>query len=92
MHWAVCAPTIPDSIGHHREWIQACKTGGTTTCNFDYSGALTESVLLGNVAFRCGQPLKWDAQNLTATGCPDADALIRKQYRAGWEVTANQTV
>ncbi|MCO8124982.1 Gfo/Idh/MocA family oxidoreductase [Stieleria sp. TO1_6] len=81
-------PTIPDSIGHHREWIEACKTGQPTTCNFDYSGALTESVLLGNVAFRTGQTLQWDAENLRATNCPEADALIQKQYRAGWEVTA----
>ena len=29
------------SIGHHNEWIQACKTGSPTTCNFDYSGALS---------------------------------------------------
>ena len=36
-------PTIPDSIGHYKEWVEACKTGGPTTCNFDYSGALTEA-------------------------------------------------
>ncbi|HCS51155.1 MAG TPA: oxidoreductase, partial [Planctomycetaceae bacterium] len=33
--------TIPASIGHHAEWIKACKDGSPTTCNFDYSGALT---------------------------------------------------
>lgn len=38
---------IPDSIGHHKEWIEACKTGGKTTCSFDYSGPLTETALLG---------------------------------------------
>ena len=45
-------PFITDSIGHHKEWIQACKTGDSTTCSFDYSGPLTEAALLGNVAFR----------------------------------------
>jgi len=35
------APFIPNSIGHYKEWAQACKTGATTTCNFGYSGALT---------------------------------------------------
>jgi hypothetical protein len=39
--------TIPDSIGHWNEWVQACKTGSPTTCNFDYSGVLTETVLVG---------------------------------------------
>ena len=80
------APTIPDSIGHHAEWIKACKDGSPTTCNFDYSGALTESVLLGNVAYRTGQQLDWDGENLKATNCPDADKYLRKQYRKGWEV------
>ena len=50
-------PFIPSSIGHHREWVEACKTGGPTTCNFDYSGALTEAALLCNVALRTGRKL-----------------------------------
>ena len=77
-------PFIPDSIGHHREWIEACKTGGPTTCNFDYSGALTEAALLCNVALRTGEKLTWDAKNLKAVGCPQADVFLRRQYRQGW--------
>jgi predicted dehydrogenase len=77
-------PFIPDSIGHHQEWVQACKTGGPTTCNFDYSGALTEAALLCNVALRTGKKLDWDAKALKARGCPEADAFIRRQYREGW--------
>ncbi len=80
-------PTIPKSIGHHAEWIKACKDGSPMTCNFDYSGALSEAVLLGNVAFRVGTPLEWDAKNLKATNCPAADKYIRKEYREGWEVS-----
>lgn len=79
-------PTIPRSIGHHAEWIKACKDGSPTTCNFDYSGALTESVLLGNVAFRTGEALDWDAKNLKARGSSRAAQYIRKEYRSGWEV------
>jgi predicted dehydrogenase len=77
-------PFIPDSIGHHREWVEACKTGGPTTCNFDYSGALTEAALLCNVALRTGRKITWDAKNLKAIDCPEADAFIRRQYRQGW--------
>ncbi|WP_153555401.1 Gfo/Idh/MocA family protein [Roseimaritima sediminicola] len=81
-------PTIPRSIGHHDEWIKACKEGTPTTCNFDYSGALTETVLLGNVAFRAGKQLDWDAKNLTATNAPEAQQYVGKDYRQGWEVSA----
>ena len=77
-------PTIPKSIGHHAEWISACKDGRPTTCNFDYSGALTETVLLGNVAYRVGQKLEWDAANLKATNCPEAEKYLRRDYRKGW--------
>lgn len=77
-------PFIADSIGHHLEWVEACKTGGLTTCNFDYSGALTEAALLCNVALRTGKTITWDAANLKAVGCPEADPFIRREYRAGW--------
>jgi predicted dehydrogenase len=78
------APSIPDSIGHHQEWIRACKNGGPTTCGFDHSGPLTEAVLLGNVAYRAGSRLEWDPQRLAATNCPGAKAFIQYEYRRGW--------
>ena len=55
---------------HHQEWINAIKTGGATSCNFDYSGALTEAVLLGNVAYRTSSKIIWDPVNLKAAGIP----------------------
>jgi predicted dehydrogenase len=77
-------PSIPDSVGHHREWIHSCKTGSPTTCNFDHGGALTEMVLLGNVAYRVGKKLDWDPEKLEARGCPEAGPYIREEYRTGW--------
>lgn len=78
-------PTIPDSIGHHQEFLEAVRSGGPTTSNFEYGGTLTESVLLGNVSYRAGQKkLEWDAENLKATNLPEADAFIRREYRKGW--------
>ena len=75
---------IPSSPGHHEEWIAACKTGSPTLCNFDYSGALIEHNLLALVAYRTGKKLQWDADNLKATNCPEADQFIHKTYREGW--------
>jgi predicted dehydrogenase len=75
---------IPPSIGHHEEWIRACKTDLNTLCNFDYSGALIEHNLLALVAYRTGEELAWDAGNLRATNCPAAEGFVHKTYRPGW--------
>lgn len=78
------AATIADSIGHHAEWVRACKTGEPTTCNFDYSGGLTEANHLGNVAYRVGKKITWNAAKLEVPGVPEAARIIRREYRPGW--------
>jgi predicted dehydrogenase len=77
-------PFIPKSLGHHAEWIHACKTGAPTTCHFGYSGWLTEANHLGNVAYRVGKKMEWDAAKLYAANAPEAEPLIRREYRKGW--------
>ncbi len=49
---------IPPSIGHHKEWINACKTDKKTTCNFDYAGMLIENNMLALVSYRLGEVVK----------------------------------
>jgi len=78
-------PFIPDSVGHHREWVVACRSGKPTTCNFDYSGALTETIFLGTVGYRSGKSFDWNAAKLTANDAA-AQAFVSKEYRKGWEV------
>jgi predicted dehydrogenase len=80
------AKSIPDSPGFYSEWIDACKGDKPATCNFDYSGPLAETVLLGNMAYRLGQSFDWNAAELKAVGCEKAEALIYPTYRKGWEV------
>ncbi|MDQ1256481.1 MAG: hypothetical protein QG656_1077, partial [Candidatus Hydrogenedentes bacterium] len=79
-------PFIPKSLGHHAEWLHACKTGDPTTCNFEYAGWLTEANHLGNVAFRVGKKLEWDPVNLRASNAPEADKYIHREYRAPWKL------
>ncbi len=79
--------TISKSIGHHAEWIHACKTGAPTTCNFGYSGWLTEANHLGNVAYRASKKLEWDPVKLYATNAPEAEPFLRREYRKGWTLT-----
>lgn len=84
--FAAPEPWIPKSIGHHNEWIKAIKSGGVTTCNFDYGGRLTESVLLGVVAYRSGVPIEWDGEACKITNSPQAQSLLHTEYRKGWTI------
>jgi hypothetical protein len=84
-------PTLPRSPGHHAEWLRACKGGPPAMSNFvDYAGPLSEMVLLGNVAMRVGQRLEWDSTNLRVTNVSTAAQYIHREYRRGWELTAER--
>ena len=76
----------PWDTNHYAEWIAACKGGEPSLSNFDYAGPMTEAVLLGNVAVRAGGKIDWDAKNLKVTNNEDANKLINKEYRKGWEI------
>ncbi|MBC8872588.1 MAG: Gfo/Idh/MocA family oxidoreductase [Planctomycetes bacterium] len=80
------AETIPRSEGHHRDWLAACKGGPPASSNFEYGAKLAELVLLGIASLRTGKKLHWDAANMKARGLPAADAIIKEQYRKGWEI------
>ncbi|MGH7136346.1 MAG: Gfo/Idh/MocA family protein [Pirellulales bacterium] len=78
--------TLPRSIGHRQEWLQACRGGPKPGSNFDYAGPLTEIVLLGNVALRTGSKLSWDAEKREFTGAADANNYLHRDYREGWSL------
>lgn len=75
----------PDD-NHYVQWAEACKGNGKTSTPFSYSGPLTETVILGNLAVRLGMPINWDSQNLQATGTPEAADFVQRPYRSGWSV------
>jgi predicted dehydrogenase len=73
--------------GHEKDWIRACKTGKPASSNFDYSGPLSEMVLMGNLAIRFpDRELMWNGEAMEVTNDADANAYVRPQYREGWHV------
>ena len=80
--------TLPRSIGHHAEWIKACKEGTPTRSDFaEFAGPLTEAVLLGTVCVRMGGgKLYWDSENLKVTNSSEANHLLHYEYRKGWSL------
>jgi predicted dehydrogenase len=90
------ARAVPESLprnghgdqGMKNEWVQAIRENKPEIAmsNFDYAGMLTETVLLGNVAIRTGKKVEFDGEKCEVTNVPEANALIKKQYRKGFEI------
>ncbi len=82
------AVEIPQVAGvdHYVQWADACRGVDTTTSAFDYSGPLTETVLLGTIALRMpGTSLQWDPEKLAIPNSTAADQRLTKTYYAGWQ-------
>ncbi|MDZ4686750.1 MAG: Gfo/Idh/MocA family oxidoreductase [Planctomycetaceae bacterium] len=79
--------TMPRSPGHYEEWVQACKGGQTPAASFDYSGPMTETVLLGVLSMRApGRRLLWDSTQFKVTNLPEVNQCIHTEYRKGWSL------
>ncbi len=78
--------TVPRSkAGHQGDFINACKGGPPAGSNYDYSGPLAEVVLLGNIATRIKKPFTFKLRQQKAVNCPEADALVKREPRKGWD-------
>jgi len=72
----------PGSQDHYLQFVEACRGNGQTSTPFDYSGNLTESVLLGCLATRFPKTdLKWDTKALKVTNVDEANAFVRRKPR-----------
>lgn len=75
-----------EGADHWKQFIDAVRGVGKTSAGFDYSGPLTESVLLGSVASRFPKTtLEWDAAKLKFTNVKEANQFVRRRYRKGWK-------
>ena len=75
------------AVNHWESFINASRGEGKTSANFDYSGPMTEAILLGGIATRYPKKeLHWDADKLTFSNNSSATALVKREYRKGWEV------
>jgi len=70
---------------HEMNWVNACKGGEAPCSNFNYSGPLTEMVLIGNLAIRVpNKRLIWDGENMKVTNDEGANRFVQREYRKGW--------
>jgi hypothetical protein len=77
----------PDG-NHYHLFVDACLGGAPTTAHFGYAGPLTEAVLLGTLANRFpGEELAWNPTTLSIPNHQQANSLLRRNYRKGFEVS-----
>jgi predicted dehydrogenase len=80
-------PTIPDSPGHLREFVDAIKTRNLeTTCNVRYGHQLTKLGLLSNIAFRTGRRLHWDDRRERIIDDDDANKFLSRKFRKPYKL------
>jgi predicted dehydrogenase len=72
---------------HYHQFVDAIAGKGKASAAFDYSGPLTEAVLLGPLATRFpGKTLEWNSPGLKFANSPQATAYVRRTYRKGWKI------
>ena len=75
------------TMSHEMNWVHACKTGEKACADFDFSGPLTEMVLMGNLSlYYPGQKIRWDGQAMQAVNLPEANQYVKHLYREGWSL------
>jgi predicted dehydrogenase len=75
---------IPDMGHFQKEWSNAAKGDLKTSCDFDYSGRLMETMLLGLVAYRAGGKIEYDSVAGRVTNNAKANEYLSREYRKGW--------
>ena len=85
---ATCWIASKKGLTHQTDFLRSCKDGKPASSHFEYSGPLTEMVLLGCLAERAGvgKQVVWDAKKVEVTNLPELNRMVRREYRKGWEL------
>jgi predicted dehydrogenase len=75
------APPIGNFV---EQWFNACKGDLKTCCDFDYSGRMIETLMLGLVAHQAGKALDYDPVAGRVINDSTPYASLVKEYRKGW--------
>lgn len=78
--------TLPRPDDELTQWIRACRGERPADARFQVIQPITETILLGTIALRVPQRLEWDKDNMTFVNSEEANALLHRAYRNGWEL------
>ncbi len=76
-----------EGVNHYHEFVDACLGRTETSTPFCYSGNMTETVLIGNIANRFPEErLEWDPVAFEFPNKPEANQYLSRPYRDGWHI------
>jgi len=77
---------LPRPLPELDQWILACRGQAESTASFPRVAPVGETILMGNIALRIPRKLHWDAEAGHFADDAEANALMTRQYRKGWEL------
>ena len=66
------------------DFIQAIQSGKRPTCDIEIGHQATNLSLLGMLSYKIGRSIQWDGVKEQIVGDPEANKLLRREYRAPW--------
>jgi len=80
-------PKLAPHANHYHHFLEACFGGDKTESGFLQTGPMNEAILLGTIAARFpDRLLQWDAAAMKVTNVEEANKLMGRTYRAGWNI------
>ncbi len=67
------------------DFLGAIETGRTPVCDIEKVHYSTNVALLGMLSYKLGRGIEWDGRNEQCVGDPEANKLLRREYRKPWE-------
>jgi len=77
---------LPRPIDEFAQWLRACKGGRPSGASFENVYPFAETVCLGSIALRVNKQLKWNTKKMKFTNSKQANELLHRKYRQGWQL------
>ena len=71
---------------HVRNFLDCMKSRALPTCDIEIAHRSTNTCHLGNISYKLGRKLEWDADNETIKNDSEANALLKREPRKGYEL------
>jgi predicted dehydrogenase len=84
---ALAVKSTPDNPTHARNFIDCVKSRQLPICDIEIGHRSSTTAILGNLAYRSGSTVQWDASAERVTnGNRKAAQFLTREYRKPWEI------